>query len=132
LDVCDLITNPRLKRTCETGAIYNAARQRLLTEIEEAGSEPEAYAKAMGWNLRLTPELKECIDLEISFTKGDVQKVAKTLAEVADELMEKGEATSIGDAMYLAELSDEVSDTISNIVAERLLEAIQKCKEQLY
>ena len=132
IDICSDIEHKELREVCFDGKIYYSAREQLFGEIEDAAKYPKMYMESMGWSVgEITPELEECIDLEITFTEEDVTEVAKELAKSADNALKSGEATSIFEALYLARYSDDVSDTMSNIVAKRLDEALSKCRRML-
>jgi len=111
---------------------YWVARNDLYNEIEEAGRNPKDYMRSMGWDTsEITPELEECINLEITFDVDDVNKLAEAYEKAVLEILKEKPTMDLSKALYEAKFSNEVEDTLSNIVAERLLEAIQVCKRKL-
>ena len=111
---------------------YWVARNDLYNEIEEAGANPKMYMRSMGWDTsEITPELEECINLEITFDVDDVNKLAEAYEKAVLEILKEKPTMDLSKALYEAKFSNEVEDTLSNIVAERLLEAIQVCKRKL-
>lgn len=112
---------------CMSGRLYEAARGLVDSEISNVAHDPVEYMESMGWDTSdITPEIAECIDLEITFDEEDVILVMEKLGEKAAEELKKEKSEDVFDAVYHA--SFEVSDELSNVAARRLLEAIKKCK----
>jgi len=117
---------PELYEICMSGNLYEIARGLLDSEISNAARNPKLWAESAGWPTNyLTPSVEDCVDNEMHFTRRDVLDVMKALGEAVRELYEEG--MSVDSALNEAEYSDEVSDTLNNIVAKRLKEAIDFC-----
>lgn len=113
---------------CISGNLYETARSLLASEIDQAGYDPKMYMESMGWDTsEITPELAECIDLELTFDEDDVYEVMIAIGNEALEKLEEGEVEDVQKAIFYAR---EETDTVVNIVAKRLLEAIETCKRK--
>lgn len=121
--------NEDLYDFCMDGWLYESARSLVDSEISDAAHDPKGYMESMGWDTSdITPEIAECIDLELTFDVEDILTVMEKLGEEAKKLLESGEAKDVFDAVYRAKFEDDVSDAVSNVVARRLLEALKKCR----
>jgi len=112
---------------CMDGRLYESARGLVDSETDEVSYDPIEYMKSMGWDTSdITPDVAECISLEISFDEEDVIAVMDKLGEEAAEKLRKGEVDDVFQAVYYARF--DVSDVVTNVTARHLLEALKKCK----
>ena len=127
-EVCNAFREvEELYEYCISGRLYNLARGLVRGEIADAAHNPKDFMKSMGWSTEgLTPDVEECIDLELTYSRRDVIDVMKALGEEAAKLYK--ETGDLSEALDYAMVSDEVSDTLSNVVAKRLLQALAICR----
>ena len=116
---------------CMDMGLYRDARNLVSSEISGVARNPKEYMESMGWDTSdITPELEECIELNLAFKPEDVLVVMEELGEEARRILEERPTTRLYEAIHEAMYEDDVSDALSNVIARRLLKAIEECKRK--
>jgi len=126
-ELCGNIQNDELRNYCFTGRPLRVAEELLSDELDKDVKE---LVNTFGWNIPDLDELEGCIELAISIDTQDEVKVAKALLRAAEKYLESGESETVSDAIFKALWDTRVDDVVTNIVAQRLSNAINLCREE--